>query len=227
MPKRFDAELDRLNDMVVDMGKLAEEMLRTVMRALVERDEALLDQVPEMEERVDRYQIEVDDRVIRLMTIYGPVAMDLRFVLMVARINTEIERIGDQACNMREHIKHLLSEPELKKLEDLPRMAEIASKMVHGSMKAFRKRAVDRTADVIDADTGVDDLHRKVFDDLLEIMSRDATAVPRAVALLFIARSLERIADHATNISEEVVYMVKGEDIRHEELQQAAHGQGT
>ena len=215
MPKQFDHELSELKSKIRSMGELAQEMFQTAMRALVERDVDLVARVRELEDQVDRFQVEIDDDVIRLMAMYGPVALDLRFVLMVARINTELERIGDQACNMCENVELLISEPELKKLIDLPRMADIAAEMLRGSLEAFSEGSTENAHEIIKRDDEVDSLNEQIFRELLTYMITDAKNIQRSLALILTARSLERIADHATNIPEEVVYLVKGEDIRH------------
>ncbi len=220
MPKRFDKKLAELREKVVAMGDLAQRMFRTALRALAERDEGLIASILEIEERVDRYQVEIDEAVVNLMAVFGPVALDLRFVLMTARINTELERIGDQSVNMSENVRLLLAEPELKKPADLGRMAEIAANMINESLEAFREGSTQRARKVIETDSQVDALHDQIFRELLTYMTRDAKNITRSVGLLLTARALERIADHATNIAEEVIYMVKGEDVRHAELQE-------
>lgn len=222
MSKQFDAALNAIKEKVVNMGELAQEMIRTTMKSLVERDPALIPRVEELEDQVDRFQVEIDEDVIQLMAKFEPVASDLRFALMVARINTELERIGDQCTNMCESISLLLSEPELKELIDLPRMAELAASMVRDSLQAFAEGDTANARQVINSDSMVDALNDQLFKDLLGYMTRDASTATRALALLLIARSLERVADHATNVSEEVIYMVKGEDVRHQSVRVAA-----
>lgn len=220
MPTKLDEALSDLKEQIVEMGNVAQEMIQTAMRGLVERDTKLIDRVNELENQIDRFQIEVDDAAVRLMAMFGPVALDLRFVLMVARINTELERVGDQAVNMCEHAQLLLREPELKKLVDLPRMAQISSEMVKESLQAFREGSTSKAAEVIKADGEVDALNDQIFRELLTYMLNDANTITRSLALILTARSLERIADHATNIAEEVIYMVKGEDVRHQDTAQ-------
>ncbi|HLU47825.1 MAG TPA: phosphate signaling complex protein PhoU [Planctomycetota bacterium] len=220
MSKQFDAELKKLKTKIMEMGAIAQSMFETAMRALVTREPALVAEIDALEARVDRFQVEIDEDAIRLMAVYGPVAMDLRFVLMVARINTELERIGDQAVNMCENVSLLVSEPELKKLVDLPRMAEVAARMLQISLEAFRDGAVERARDVIANDGEVDALNDLIFRELLTYMLSDPRNITRSVALLLTARALERIADHATNIAEEVIFMVKGEDVRHPEARE-------
>ncbi len=221
MPKQFDTELAQLKTKIRKMGELAQEMFQTAMKGLVERDEGRIARVLELEEQVDRFQVEIDDDVVRLMATYGPVALDLRFVLMVTRINTELERIGDQSCNMCEYVRLLLSEPELKKLIDLPRMAETVAGMLSSSLEAFSEGSTDDAMAVIKRDDEVDALNDQIFRELLTYMITDAKNITRSVALILTARSLERIADHATNIAEEVVYLVKGEDIRHADVMES------
>ena len=215
MPTQFDKELAKLKEKVGQMGELAQKMFQTAMKALVQRDESLIQKGIAIEDQVDRFQVEIDDDVVRLVATYGPVALDLRFVLMVTRINTELERIGDQSCNMCEYVQLLLAEPELKKLIDLPRMADTAASMLQKSLGAFQSGSTEDALAVIKTDDEVDALNDQIFRELLTYMITDAKNITRSVALILTARSLERIADHSTNIAEEVVYMVKGEDIRH------------
>jgi phosphate transport system protein len=217
MPKKFDAELSALQDKLVAMGRMAQDMIQTAMCALVERDSKLVSDVMALEEQVDRCQVDIDDDVVRLMAVYGPVALDLRFLLMAARINTEIERIGDQCVNMCENVELLLTEEELKKLIDLPKMADTAARMVAASLEAFREGSTSNARAVIRTDSEVDALNDQIFRELLTYMLSDTKNITRSVALILFSRNLERIADHATNIAEEVIYMVKGEDVRHPE----------
>jgi phosphate transport system protein len=217
MPKKFDRELSALKEKVVEMGGLAQQMCATVLSAVNDRDRTLLPRVYELEERVDQFQIDIDDDVTRLMAVYGPVALDLRFVLMVARINTELERIGDQAVNMCENAELLVTEPALDQQgRHLPGMAETVGRMVSQSLRAFRDGQVDVAREVISSDNTVDSINNRIFRDLLEQMTVDTGTVKRALALLLTARALERIADHATNIAEEVIFLVKAKDVRHQ-----------
>lgn len=215
MPIVLDEDLSSLKEKVVTMGDLAQKMLQTSMRALLERDESLIDEVNRIEEQLDRFQVEIDDMVVYLMAKHGPVAMDLRFLLMVTRINTELERIGDHSVNLCENVQLLLKEPETDKLVDLPRMADTASKMLAESLRAFQEETTEKTRDVAKADDTVDAIYDELFRELITRMIEDPSKITRGVGLLLIARSLERMADHATNIAEEVVYMVKGKDVRH------------
>jgi phosphate transport system protein len=221
MSRKFDEQLSHLKGQVLRMGDLAQSMVLQAMRALVERDEKWVQEVLRREEEVDRYQVEIDDEVVRLMAIQSPVAQDLRFVLMVARITTELERVGDLCVNICENVQLLLSEQPLKPLIDLPKMAEIAERMLHESIAAFMESgvAVDtatgRALAVCRMDDEVDALKDQIFRELLTYMISDTKNITRSLSLILLSRNLERIGDHATNIAEEVIYLAKGEDIRH------------
>jgi len=183
--------------------------------ALIKRDHAIIAQVLAAEEKLDRFQIEIDSEAIRLITIYTPTAKNLRFLLMVVRINTELERIGDQAVNNCEYVEMFISDPPPRPLSDLQRMTEITCKMMHGALRAFEQEDVDAAQQVVKLDDEVDALNRETFEDLLSDKTDDPDYIKRCMSLILLARSLERIADHAVNVCEEVVYLVKGEDIRH------------
>lgn len=216
MKRKFDEDLAALKNKVVAMGQLAQAMIQTSMKSLVDRNAALIQTVLEYEDKLDRFQIEIDNEAIRLMAIQAPVALDLRFILMVARINTELERIGDLCVNLCESIQLLLTEPPLKPLVDLPKMADISGRMVENSLQAFLDASTEKALQVIKVDDEVDALNDQIFRELLTYMLSNPTNITRALSLILMARNLERIADHATNVAEEVVYLVKGEDIRHQ-----------
>lgn len=213
--KKFEEQLKSLKIQMMEMCSIAEQMISLALEALIRRDASIIEQVLEREQNINQMQIAIDNEAIRIMTIYGPVAMDLRFLLMVARINTELERLGDQSVNMCEYIQLFLGEPQLKPLIDIPRMAEITREMVHDAIEAFHDGDAEKAENVLGKDDLVDALNDKIFSDLVTFMREDREAIKRALALILIARSLERMADHATNISEEVIYLVKGEDVRH------------
>ena len=218
MPRKFDQELDQLKADVVRMGGTAEAMIRDAMKALVDREESLIAEVLRREDEMDHFQVAIDDHVVRLIVTHAPVAQDLRLLLMIARINSELERVGDQAVEICENVRLLLGVPPLKPLVDLPRMAELAQSMVHDGLAAFTAASPEKAVATIGADDRVDDLNDQIFRELLTYMVEDPRNIPRALALLLTARSLERIADHAPNSCEEVVYAVKGQDIRHQGL---------
>jgi phosphate transport system protein len=220
--KKFEHELEVLKRRVVEMGEVTESMIGLSLKALVDRDSEIIKEVLAAEEKLDHFQVENDNEAVRLITLYSPIARDLRFLLMVARINTELERIGDQCVNNCEYVELLLSEPPLKPLIDLPRMAEISRAMVHEALQAFLQGDASKAKEVLKLDDQVDALNDQIFRELLTYMLTDAKSITRSLALILVARSLERIADHATNICEEVVYMVKGEDIRHQGHEETA-----
>jgi phosphate transport system protein len=215
--KKFEQELQRLKQRVVQMGHTAEQMVAWASDALLKRDRAIVAQVQEAEHRVDQLQIEIDGEAVRLITIYTPTAKDLRFLLMVVRIITELERIGDQAVNNCEYVEMFLSDPPGRALDDLSRMTDIVVDMVHGALEAFEREDVQKAQAVLALDDRVDRLNALTFRDLLaEPSAADPEFLRKSMSLVLLARSLERIADHATNVCEEVVYIVKGEDIRHQ-----------
>ncbi|MBI4584581.1 MAG: phosphate signaling complex protein PhoU [Planctomycetes bacterium] len=215
MAKKFDAGRSEVKKMLVEMGKKAESMIRNSMAALVERRPELIEEVMRVEDELDQMQKNVDDHTIRLIVTFNPVASNLRFLLMVARINTELERIGDQSVNICDDVRELIKEPLLKPLIDLPRMAVIATDMMDKALAAFEKEDDTGALEIIKRDREVDDLNNQIFRELLTYMISDPRTISRALALILIARSIERIADHATNIAEEVVFLVRGQDIRH------------
>jgi phosphate transport system protein len=214
--RKFELELDNLKNRLLEMGQVAARMVARASEALVQRDRKIVADVLAGEERLDRFQVEIDGEAIRLITVYTPTAKDLRFLLMVVRINTEIERIGDQAVNNCEYVEMFLSNPPARPMHDLSRMTDLACEMVHGALAAFAAEDVEMAKRVVALDDQVDALNRQTFTDLLADSADDPDMVKRSMSLILLARSLERIADHAENICEEVVFLVKGEDIRHQ-----------
>src|SRR6266508_4286204 len=180
MPKVFDKELGALKQAVLTMGETAEQMIRVSMKALVDRDEKLIAEVQQKEEVTDRLQVAMDDHVVRLIVTHAPVAQDLRLLLMVARINTELERIGDQAVEICENVRLLLGVPPLKPLVDLPKRAELAERMVHGGLSAFLDGSAEAALRTIREDDQVDALNDQIFRELLTYMMSDVRNIPRA-----------------------------------------------
>ena len=213
--KKFDQELVKLKQRIVEMGALAESMVSGASDALININRATIEQVRTSEPRLDRFQVEIDREAIRLITVYSPVAKDLRFLLMMARINSELERIGDQAVDNCKYVEILPSEPPPKPLRELSEMSVMTLGMVHDALQAFEHEDIDKAQAVIGLDDQVDAMNAATFRDLLEHKARDPDIVTRGIGLILAAQSLERIADHATNICEEVFYLVEGEDIRH------------
>lgn len=214
MERRFEYELQTLRQRLLVMGALAETMIHKGVKALVDRDETLVEAVLAHEEEMDLLCIEIDDRCLTLMALRQPMASDLRFLVAGIKINSDLERIGDQAVSIALRARSLITQPQVKPLIDIPRMAQLAEGMVHNSLDAFVQRDPELARSVIESDDPVDDLRDQVFRELITYMMGDPTTIPRALNLMLVSRHLERIADHATNIAEDVIYIVRGEDVR-------------
>jgi len=197
------------------MAATAEMMIDKAIGELVRRDETIASEVPQLEADVNLLQMEIDEYAMTLLATQQPVAIDLRFIFAASKINSDLERIGDLAVNITEQAHVLVQQPPLKPLIDIPRMAELARKMVREALEAFVQEDALKAQAVISTDDQVDALKEQVIRELLTYMMADPRAVERALALILIARHLERIADHATNIAEDVIYMCQGRDVRH------------
>jgi len=211
----FREELEELQNKLLEMGGLVEAAIHNSVYALVERDEERAKEVMWNEALVNQKEIEIDDLATRLLALFQPMARDLRFLTAAIKMNNDLERMGDLAVNITERAITLMKEPVLKPLIDIPRIAELAENMVHRALDAFAKRDADLARDVLLADDEVDSLRDAVYDELLVFMQEEHTTINRAISLMFIAQNLERIADHATNIAEDVLFLVKGIDVRH------------
>jgi len=214
MERHFERELETLRERLLIMGGLAETMIHKSVKALVDREDPLIQAVLALEEEMDLLCIEIDDRCFTLLALRQPMASDLRFLVAGIKINSDLERIGDQAVSITLRARSLITQPEVKPLIDIPRMARLAQEMVRKSLDAFVRRDTDLARSVIEADDEVDTLRDQVFRELLTYMMGDPSTIPRALNLILVSRHLERIADHATNIAEDVIYMVRGEDVR-------------
>ncbi len=213
--RHFEQQLQELLQQVVLMASMVESMIAAAIRCLVERNETFANEVYAKEQEVDRLQIEVDDAAVKLTALQQPVAADVRFLFMASRIASELERIGDQAVNILQSAQQIITQPPLKPLVDIPIMAEFAQKMVRDSLNALVDRDVSIAHRVLEVEQKVDAFRNQIFRELLTYMMSDPGTIPRALPLILISRHLERIGDHATNIAEEVIYMVQGKDIRH------------
>jgi phosphate transport system protein len=213
--RAFDKELKDLKQKLVRMAALAETMIDDVIGELVQRNEPLAAKVPEYEQELNRLQIQIDEAALTLLATQQPVARDLRFILAAARINSELERIGDLVINITENAHILLQQPPLKPLIDIPHMADLARRMVRESLAAFLAGDPLQAQAVIMTDDQVDALKNQVLRELLTYMIADPRTIERGLALILISRHLERIADHATNIAQDVIYMTQGRDVRH------------
>ena len=226
MERHFDQDLQQLKERLLYMGSLAETMIHIAVKALVDRNRAILQEVFRHEKDVNQLQIEIDDRCIKMIALHQPTAGDLRFITAAMKINSDLERIADQTVNISETTEYLLQEPQLKPLIDVPRMAQIATKMLKDALDSFVNRDENLARSVLIRDDQVDELKTQVFRELLTYMISDPATIKRALDLILISRNLERIADHATNIAEDVVFVVAGKDIRHhaeEQEQEPAH----
>jgi phosphate transport system protein len=214
----FQDELSDLKVKILKMGSLVEEAIGKAIQALVERDSALAKKVIDHDDRINTFDVEVDEECIRLIALRQPTAGDLRFITTAMKITTDLERMGDYAVDICERALELNEEPQLKPYIDLPRMAEIAQGMVHDALQAFLDRNTPLAYEVVKQDDTVDALTVQIFNELLFFMIRDNTTITRAIKISYISKYLERIADHATNIAEMVVYMDEGKMIRHMRL---------
>ena len=197
------------------MGGLAEDRVRMAVRALVERDQVALDTVLVSDEDINRLHIEIDDRCLKLLALHQPMAVDLRAIVSAVKINTDLERVGDLAVNIAEAASRYLQHPPVKELIDIPRMAELAKGMLRDALDAFVRRDQTLAREVLDRDDSLDMLKTQVFRSLLDHMTRDPDTILPALDLVLISRHLERIGDHATNVAEDVIFMVSARDVRH------------
>ena len=215
MQRHFHEELDALKQTLLAMGGLVEDQIRRAMTALLERDGTLAQEVIDRDAQVNAYDVEVDEKCVELLALQQPTAKDLRFITTAMKIVTDLERIGDQAVNIGQRTLELNREPQLKPYIDLPRMAERAQRMVKESLDAFVGGDAALARKVCAEDAEVDALKEQIFRELLTFMMEDPKTIPRAIRLILISRFLERVADHATNIAEMVIYLVESKMVRH------------
>lgn len=215
MERQFDHDIQELKERILYMGSLAETMIHLAIKALVDRRRDMGKDIARQEYEVNKLHMEIDDRAIKMIALHQPAASDLRFLTAAMKINSDLERIADQSINISETTEYLLQEPPLKPLIDVPRMADIASKMLKDALDSFVNRDENLARSVLVRDDQVDELKDQVFRELLTYMISDPATIKRGLDLILIARNLERIADHATNIAEDVVYVILGKDIRH------------
>lgn len=224
MRKQFEQDLNRLKEKLLTMAALAEQMIGDTSSMLTEWNGERLKLVEANEDQMDVFQREIDEETIRLIAVHTPVAGDLRILLMITRINAELEHMADHTMDIGFYATTLLKTPPLKPLVDLPRMADIAMNMVMGSLAAFSECSSEKALAVIAMDDKVDDLNDQIFRELMTYVLSDPKTITQVMEFVLISRAFERIADHAVNIAEDVVYMVKGEDIRHQDKTGAADG---
>ena len=222
----FDAELMSLKEKLLEMATRAEEQIALAVRGLKDRDEKLACQVLEREEAINRLDIEIDEMCLRLLALRQPMAADLRFITSAMKIGSDLERIGDLAVNIAERTIDLLKSAQLKPLIDIPLMALMAQEMVRDALSAFINGDDKLAREVCERDDQVDKLNVQIFRELLTYMMEDHATISRAVDLILVGRHLERIADQATNIAEDVIFMVVGKTIKHhvEEIRRSSGG---
>jgi phosphate transport system protein len=215
--RRFDIEMSNLQNHLLDMAGLVQKMIKTAMQELVERNPKQADTVACLEKEVNIQEIVIDDKCLKLIALNQPVGADLRFITSAMRINSDLERMGDEAVNISEMALDLIKYPRLKPLVYIPKMVEAVQNMVVDCIKAFNTNDSELALSVLAKDDEVDDLKDKVFSDLKNLMLKFSNIenIQRAIDLIFVAKSIERLGDHATNISEDVIFMVHGKDVRH------------
>jgi phosphate transport system protein len=218
--RHYEMELVELKEKILLLGGLVEEMIGSAMRSLLNRDSDLAREVIASDPRVDASELEIDHLCLNLLALRQPAASDLRFIATALKIVTDLERIGDLAVNIAERSIELRAEQPLKPYIDIPSMASAASSMLHQALDAFVTRNPDQARKVLESDAAVDALNVQLFRELLTYMIEDPKSVSRAMRITFIAKYLERIADHSTNIAQMVIFLCEGRDVRHPAVQE-------
>jgi phosphate transport system protein len=213
--RHFQEELDELKSRLLEMGGLAEEQVRLAIAGLVSRDPGALDRVIQGDHPLNSLHIEIDGRCFTLIALHQPMAADLRAIVAAVKINTDLERVGDLAVNIAEAARRYTAHAPVKKLIDIPRMATIAQAMLRDALDAFVRRDTLLAQQVLDEDDKLDSLKTQIFRELLTYMLQDPSTIEPSLDLILISRHLERIGDHATNIAEDVIFMVSARDVRH------------
>lgn len=213
--KQYDLELHEIRTRLLEMGGGVEQMIGDAMRSLVERDTPLAEATIEFDHRINRMEIEIDEKCLQVLALRQPTARDLRFITLALKIVTDLERIGDQCRNIAKHARKLNAEPPLKPYIDLPRMASASATMVREALDAFVRGDAELALKVCTDDVFVDQLNQQINRELITYMISDPTTITRAIRVNAVAKCLERVSDHATNVAEMVIFMVKGKDIRH------------
>ena len=213
--KVYEAELVRLREKLLEMGGLVEAAIAAGVRAIVERDAALAETVIAGDREVNRDEVEIDEMCRRLLALRQPAASDLRFITTALKIVTDLERMGDLAVNVAERAIDLAQSPPLRPFHDLTQLAELSATQLGKALDAFVEGDVRKAEEVIEGDDLLDALYHRLFNELLAHMMEDARVVRRCTTTMFAAKQLERFGDHATNVAEMVVYMVRGTDVRH------------
>jgi phosphate transport system protein len=213
--RAYETQLGKLRSCLLEMGGLVEDQITQAIRSLTERDAVLARATVERDHTVNRLDVEIDELSMKLIALHQPAARDLRLITTALKITTDLERIGDLATHIAERAIELAAEPPVKPYVDIPRMAALASSMVHRSLDAFVREDVELALEVCSSDDTIDRMHDQLFRELLSFMTDDPPAISRTMRLLFVSKYLERVGDHATNIAEMVIFLVRGTSIRH------------
>ncbi len=222
MKRFFDVELETFRSHLIRMGETAIEQVRAAIKALVENDAALAQRVIADDDQLDALEVAIDDEAIRYMNLRAPIASDLRLVIVGMKASHDLERVGDEATSIAKRAIRIGAEPPLKPYVDLPRMANIAMEMLRDALDCFLQEDEAKAVAVCRRDGEVDNINRQLYRELTSFMVEKPETISRAIELMFISKSLERIADHATNIAEEMIYLSQGKDVRHtDELKKA------
>jgi phosphate transport system protein len=217
--RHFQEELETLKERLLAMGGLAEERTRVAVRAVADRSPDDIQAILTGDEPINDLHIEVDDRCFKLLALHQPMAADLRIIVAAVKINTDLERVGDLAVNVAEAGKRYLQHAPVKPLIDIPRMGDIAQLMLRDALDAFVRRDMALAESVLIKDDELDGLKTQIFRELLTYMLQDPATIEPALDLILISRHLERIGDHATNIAEDVIFMVSARDVRHQAVE--------
>lgn len=215
MKRFFDVELETFRTHLIKMGNLAIEQVREAMQALLDHDVERAKKVRAKDDEIDNMEILIDSEAVRYISLRNPVATDLRLIIVGMKASHDLERVGDEATNIAKRIPVLAGEKPIKEYVDLPRMADIATEMLQDALDCFLQSDAEKALDIVRRDKDVDELNKQVYRELTSYIHEKPSATTLALELMFISRSLERIADHATNIAEEVIFLSKGQDIRH------------
>lgn len=222
--RHFQEELEQLKERLLAMGGLAEERVREAVRSLTDRDAAALDAVLAGDEPINDLHIEIDDRCFKLLALHQPMAADLRVIVAAVKINTDLERVGDLAVNIGEAGKRYIQHAPVKPLIDIPRMGELAQRMLRDALDAFVRKDMALAESVLAQDDTLDALKTQIFRELLTYMLTNTATIEPALDLILISRHLERIGDHATNVAEDVIFILSARDVRHQGVDGAGGG---
>jgi phosphate transport system protein len=213
--RHYDEELDQIRGKLIEMGGKVEQMIYNAMQSLIERNTELAEQTILFDQEINRLEMEIDRNCLEVLALRQPAARDLRFIALALKVVTDLEAIGDQSASIARKVKELNQEPSLMTFIDLPRLAQAVSSMVQEALDAFVRGDEKLASKVCEDDQAVDELNEQIQQDLLTSMMGGPAIIGRALRIKQVSKCLERIADHATNVAEMVVYMVKGKDIRH------------